>query len=251
MKIDILGVKINNVTMSETLQKIEGFLNDGRQHYIVTPNPEMFILARKDEEFRKILNEADLAVPDGMGLVYASKFLGMPFKERVAGVDLVQKLCKFKNSNFKLFLLGGRGDTAEKAANNLQNLYSNINIAGADCGGYVHKSGGMNMETEKIVLDKINKTKPDILLVAFGAPKQEKWIYYNLKKMPSVKLAIGVGGAFDFISGRIKRAPAIIQKLGLEWAWRLAREPERAPRIFNATIKFPILVLKEKKASQI
>ena len=228
IKVYLLGVKIENVTMNETLQKIEGFLMDGRQHYIVTPNPEFLVLAQKNEEFKKILNESDLAIADGIGIVWASRFLGEPLKERVSGVDLIQDL-RFKNKDLRAFLLGGRHGVAGKIASQWPAVV------------------GFSEETDSVeVLARIRECQPDILLVALGAPKQEKWIAENLKKLPSVKVAIGVGGAFDMILGRIRRAPRLMQKIGLEWLWRLILEPKRLSRIIKAVIIFPFLVVRSK-----
>ncbi len=222
----ILGVRIDNVSMAEAFDKIRDFLGDGRQRYVVTPNPEFLVLARKDGEFRDILNQADLSVADGFGLILASRFLGKPLKERVAGVDLIQNL-RFKIYDLRIFLLGGRNGAAEKIAEDWPQVV-----------GF----------TEKIneAVNSINRCQPDILLVALGAPKQEKWITQNLSKISSVKIAIGVGGAFDLISGQIKRAPKIFQALGIEWLWRLFREPRRWKKVWRSVIMFPIMVLRQK-----
>jgi len=231
----LLGVRIDNVLMAETLEKIQSFLSDGRQHYIVTINPEFIVKAQEDKEFKKILNKADLAIPDGVGLLWASRMLGEPLKERVAGVDLMSRIMNYESgTKNKVFLLGGRNGVAEKIA------------------GQWSAVVGFSEETEGTELfARIRQCQPDILLVALGAPKQEKWIAENLSKVPSVKLAIGVGGAFDFLAQKIKRAPVFMQKIGLEWLWRLILQPRRFGRIFNAVIIFPFLILREKiKASR-
>ncbi|MFH0852160.1 MAG: WecB/TagA/CpsF family glycosyltransferase [bacterium] len=220
---ELLGVRIDNVTMDEALQKIEGFLSDGRQHYVVTINPEFLVTAQKDKEFKDILNRAGLAIPDGIGVVWASRFFSGGLKERVAGIDLVKSL-KLKVKSCRVFLLGGRDGVAEKIA-----------------GEWPEVVAFSENPEEGVAL--INKYEPNILLVALGAPKQEKWIVQNLSKIPSVKVAIGVGGAFDFLAGKISRAPKIFQCLGLEWLWRLAQEPRRIGRIFNAVVVFPVLIL--------
>jgi len=219
-RISILGVKIDNLTIAEALEGIGRFLKSDRQYYIVLPYSEFIVRAQKDEEFRKILNSADFCLCESRGLYLAAKFLGIKIKENITGVDLIYRICsKLQITNYKLqtnfksqspkpkiFLLGGTKDVARKTAAKL----------GDSVIGYEH--GYQDLEK---VIERINKAKPNILLVGLGSPKQEKWIYQNLKEMPSVKLAIGVGGAFDFISGRIKRAPKFIQKIGLEWLWRL------------------------------
>jgi len=231
----LLGIRIDNISMNEVLEKIKEFLCDGGQHQIVTINPEFIIRAQKDEEFRKILNDADLAIPDGIGLIWASRMAGEPLKERVAGVDLISGIMNYESGIMnKVFLLGGRNGVAEKIA--------------AEWPAVV----GFSEETDSMELfARTRQCQPDILLVALGAPKQEKWIAENLAKVPSVKLAIGVGGAFDMMAGRIKRAPKFMQKTGLEWLWRLILQPWRIGRIFNAVVIFPLFILREKiKASK-
>jgi N-acetylglucosaminyldiphosphoundecaprenol N-acetyl-beta-D-mannosaminyltransferase len=228
----ILGVKIDNLTIEEALQRVGQFMADDKQHYIVTPNPEFLVQAQKDKEFQQILNQADLSVPDGIGLIFASWFLGQPLKQRLAGVDLMEKICHLASQkNWPVFLLGGREGVAEKTAENLKKKYQELQIQGLS------------------LRDSPQRTVPEgqsLLFVAFGAPKQEKWIAENLKKMPSVKLAMGVGGAFDFIAGRVRRAPKILRQIGLEWFWRFIQQPWRVKRIFNAVIVFPGLVIKSK-----
>ena len=260
----ILGVKIDNVSKKEVLEKIKSFLLSGKNHYIVTLNPEMVIQTTGDALFCKIINEAGLSVADGTGIVLADLFLNREIlPERIKGIDLIYDICK---SDFikgrKIFLLGAGKGIAEKAAVVLREEYPCLDIVGAEEGMYFqilnpktktqneiqysipNKSvfGKLNI----LLIERINKAKPDILFVAFGAPKQEKWIYENIKKIPSVKLAIGVGGSFDFISGNVKRAPRLLRKLGLEWLWRLYVEPGRISRIYNATFKFCRLVLISK-----
>jgi N-acetylglucosaminyldiphosphoundecaprenol N-acetyl-beta-D-mannosaminyltransferase len=228
----LCGVKIDNVSMEEALNKIRDFLNDSRQHYIVTPNPDFLILAQKDKEFKEILNKADLSLPDGIGLVWAARLMGESLKERVAGVDLIEN-CKLKIEDLRIFLLGGYQGAAEKVAKNWP------------------AAVGFSEEADSIeLLARINQCQPNILFAALGAPRQEKWIAKNLSKIPSVKVAIGVGSALNLLSGQIKRAPRIFQALGLEWLWRLFREPRRWRKILRSLIMFPFLVFKSKiKAS--
>lgn len=213
--------------MQETLEKIQGFFNDGRQHYIVTVNPEFVVLAQKDEEFRKILNSSDLAIADGVGIIWASRRLKQPLKERVTGTDLINQL-RVKSEKLKVFLLGGRNQVAERIASEWPEV-----------AGFT--------EDIAVAVDLINQCQPDILLVALGAPRQEKWIAENLKKIPSVKVAVGVGGAFDMIAGRITRAPIFLRKIGLEWLWRFVLQPWRAGRILKAVVLFPWLVLNSRR----
>jgi N-acetylglucosaminyldiphosphoundecaprenol N-acetyl-beta-D-mannosaminyltransferase len=244
MKANILGVLIDKTNINEVLEKIDDFLADGKKHYIVTPNPEMVAEAQKNSEFKNILNQADIAIPDGFGLLLASSWLRDRIKKRMTGVDLIWRLAEnIEKTNYKLFLLGGKDGVAAEAAAKLKEKYPALKIVGAEEG---MKDNEFYITNPKLV-EKINKAKPDILLVAFGHGKQEKWIYYNLHSLETVKVAIGVGGTLDYISGKAKRAPNILRRLGLEWCWRLGKEPWRWKRIITAIIIFPWLVLKNKK----
>jgi len=221
---EVAGIKIDSLGWEEVFTKIDGFLADGDQHYFVLPYSEFVVQATRDEEFRRIVNGADLSLCDGRGLMILSRWFGCPIKEQIAGVDLVREVCQRYE---KVFLFGSRPEVVAKTAF----LFRNI-IGFTD--GYSNP------------LAKINQIKPEIIFVGLGLGKQEKWIVENLEKMPSVKLAIGIGGSFDFLSGRIRRAPKLFQTAGLEWAWRLGRQPWRAGRIFNAVIIFPWLMIKSR-----
>ena len=226
----ILGVKIDNLTIEEAFQKIEGFLEDGQQRYIVTPNPEFLIKAQQDREFRRILNQADLAVADGIGLIFASWFLGQSLKGRITGVDLMEGICqRAVQKKWLIYLFGAVEGVAERTVDNLKEKYP-----------------GLQVKVWQSDSQQEISPRPIILFVALGAPKQEKWIVQNLEKMSLVKLAVGVGGTFDFISGQVRRAPKFLQRLGLEWLWRLFYQPWRIKRIFNAVVKFPWLILRER-----
>ena len=233
MRVSILGVKIDNLTMDEVLKSIGSFLKDDKQHYIVLPYSEFIVRAQKDKGFKDILNSADLSLCESRGLcLVAGLCLQKSLKENIYGVDLIRGL--ISNSQFiisKIFLLGGKPEVVEKTRQRLGDKVIGV------------EHGYQNLDE---VIDKINRVEPNVLLVGLGSPKQERWIYKNLKKMPSVKLAIGVGGAFDFISGRVKRAPKFLQKIGLEWLWRLAIQPRRIKRIYNGVIKFSWLILKNR-----
>ena len=206
----ILGVKVDRVTLPQALKIVDSWLKTSKQHYITTPNPEMIVAAQKDNEFRRILNAADLAIPDGVGLRLADGRL-----RRLAGADLMLKLIK---KGYKTLLVGGQPGVAQIAAKKL---------------------GVMGMTEPDMV--KINKLKPQLLFVALGHGKQEKWIDKNLKKL-KVKVAMGVGGALDYVAKPWLRAPKLLQLLGLEWLWRLIVQPWRIKRQL-ALFKFIYLVL--------
>ena len=227
----ILGVRVDNLNLEESLDKISSFLADGRQHYIVLPYADFFVEAEKDSEFKEILNKADLSLADGFGPVLFSPCFGEGLKGRVMGVDLVLALFeKFWDKN-SFFLFGAAEGTAQATVDRLLQDHPFGKIVGM-LNGFVADSAA---------IEKINKTKPEILLVGLGMPKQEKWIAQNLSKLLSVKLAIGVGGAFDFISGRVRRAPKIVQRAGLEWLWRVVFYPSRWKKTWRSVIIFPWL----------
>jgi len=228
----ILGVQVDSITRAEAIARVDHMVRDGGQHIITTPNPEIIVAAQKDLEFRAILNRAALALPDGFGLMLAGRFLGTPLMERIAGSDFVREITKLAcEKKYKLYLAGGEPGVANAAADTIISRLRNCAI--------------VKSETEPDV-EKIREEAPDILLIALGHGKQEKWIAAHLPELPSVKVAMGVGGAFDFIAGRVLRAPRILRRLGLEWLWRLILQPSRLPRIWRAVIKFPILVLRAK-----
>ncbi len=272
-KIKILGVNFDRTTEKEALEKINRWLEPGfhffKKHIIVTPNPEILLAAQKDEEYLRILNKADLSIPDGIGILWASKFNNItksndsklkkfskwlvslsliPFSksyirsvlpERITGVDLMKKICRLTAENgSKIFLLGAEEDVAELAAEKLAKRHPGLQIVGT-------YAGTPKIKHEKKILELINAVKPDILFIAYGAPEQEKWISRNYKSIPSLRIAMGVGGAFDFISGVRKRAPVIMQRTGLEWLYRLCKQPSRIKRIVNATVVFPVKVFRK------
>ncbi|PIY71687.1 glycosyltransferase [Candidatus Roizmanbacteria bacterium CG_4_10_14_0_8_um_filter_33_9] len=234
-KISILNTYISNVTLDYGLEEVEKWLKGGVKKYkIFTPNPEIVVLGQKDGPFEKIINSADLALPDGSGLVWASKLLGTPLKERIAGVDFVQRLCGIcEQEGFTIGLIGGRVGVAVKTAECLQKMCPKLKITLVE-----------SWDPE-ISADKISElhTKIDLLFVAYGQGKQEKWIAENLPKIP-VKVAMGVGGAFDYISGTVPRAPKFMRDYGFEWLFRLVVQPWRIKRQVIGG-RFFLLILRE------
>lgn len=233
-KANILGVKIDDITMDEALTQVEEWLKKPGKHYIVTPNPEFVMAAQKDERFRKLLNDADLSVPDGTGLKFSGKV-----KNTIYGTDLMEKLVTFAaEKGFTIGLLGGKNGVAEKAGECLKQKYPKLKVAFAESGGKVDEEGKV-INDERLKINEKNhqslivnhKSLPevDLLFVAFGHRKQEKWIANNLPKLP-VKVAMGVGGAFDYISANVPRAPLWIRNLGFEWLFRLLIQPWRIKR---------------------
>lgn len=243
----ILSVKVDRVTRREAIAQIDQMLRDGGQHTVTTPNPEMIVAAQRDTEFRAILNRASLALPDGIGLLLGAWILGTPLKERIAGSDFVWDIAQLAGERgYSLYLLGAGDGVAQAAARELKITNEKLKIVGAESGISITPSPLMGEGRGEGVIARIRDTAPDILLVAFGHGKQEKWIAKHLPELPSVKVAMGVGGAFDFIAGRVRRAPALFRLFGLEWLWRLIRQPWRLPRIWRAVVVFPLLVLRAK-----
>jgi len=236
----VLDVGITNSTKQEVLEYIiKGLEKNGKKYFIVTPNPEILVLANKAKEYKKILNKAGVAIPDGIGIVISGKILGITFKERITGVELLESLClAVAKKPITVGFLGGGEGIAEKTAECLVEKYPGLKVAFAHPDYNFYKNYN----------DYNGYKRIDILFVAFGAPKQEMWMSEHLDKLP-VRVAIGVGGAFDYISGKVPRAPRLVQKLGFEWLFRLIRQPWRIKRQL-ALLEFIFLVLREKLASK-
>lgn len=236
-RIPILGVGIHDVTEEEAVGWVERFIQESGPHQVVTVNPEFVIEARRNAAFRRVLNEADLAVPDGVGILWAGRLLGRPFRGRVPGVELVLRLAeRAAEQGYRLFLLGAAPGVAEEAAARLRERYPGLTIAGT-------YAGSPDPAEEEEIGARIRAASPHILLVAYGAPRQDLWLKRNLPRL-GVAVGIGVGGTLDYISGRVRRAPAWMRRYGLEWLYRLFRQPWRWRRMLSLPA-FAALVLAE------
>jgi N-acetylglucosaminyldiphosphoundecaprenol N-acetyl-beta-D-mannosaminyltransferase len=236
--IPILGVPIHDVTTEETLTFIDQFVRAGVPRQICTVNPEFIMLAQKDKEFKQILDRSALNLPDGTGVVWAAKRVGQPVRERVAGSDLVGMMAdRAQQTGWRIFLLGAAEGVAEQAASKLRERYPQTDIVGA-------YAGTPRPEDEVEIAARIRSSGATVLLVAYGAPKQDKWIARNLERT-GVSVALGIGGSLDFIVGTQQRAPQWMQRVGLEWLYRLIREPWRWRRQL-ALPKFVWAVLRKK-----
>lgn len=240
-KISIMDVRINNVTMEEVLSAIEDKIKNKEKYIIYTPNTEIIMMCQKDEEFLKYMNQSDINIPDGIGLIYAAKIKKLPLKEKVAGYDLSVNMLKLADKKgLKLYAVGGKPGVAEAAMNKVHEEYPNINIVGYHHGYFKGAHLGKGGDDEELrVIEEINAAEPDILFVGFGAKKQEQWIKYNKDKL-NAKILIGNGGTIDGLAGNVKRAPDIFIRLGLEWLYRLIKEPSR----INRQIVLPIFMIK-------
>ncbi len=237
-KTHVLGVPFDAVTMEQAVEKAKKMLGEEGQHFICTPNPEIVMEAQKDKELMDILHEADMVIPDGIGVVWASKYSEIRLKERVAGYDLTQNLmAELAATGETFYFFGGAPGVASTAARMMMKKYPGLKVVG------VH-NGYFDEKEEKKIIQDIKTKSPSILLVGLGAPKQEKWIYDNIR-LVRAKVAIGVGGSFDVMAGNVKRAPKIFQKLGLEWFHRLITQPTRWRRMMRLP-KFALTVLKTK-----
>ena len=235
---DVLGIKVSKHSINSAADEIERLIDEGGFHYVFTPNSEIILKAYKDAEFTEKLNSASFLIADGIGVVYASKILGNPIKERAAGFDTACRLMELMaQKEQSLYLFGAAPGMAEKAASVLVEKYKGLKIAG------LH-DGYFDSEEEKNIIADINEKSPDVLFVCLGAPKQENWIFANKDKL-NVKMAMGLGGCIDVFAGNVKRAPDIFIKLGLEWFYRLCKEPKRFFRML-ALPKFIITVIKVK-----
>lgn len=234
--VEILGVRVDDVTYEESLAIICEFIESGRPHHVMTTNTEHAVVAQKDPEFRRILNQAPLAVPDGSGLIFASRLFGKPLRQHVTGTDLADKLMGLSaKKGYRVFLLGAGAGVAEEAARQLSLRYPGLKVVGT-------YPGSARPEDEDDIISRVKAAKPiDVLLVAYGSPAQEKWIARNLERL-GVPVAIGVGGVFDFFAGRVPRAPKWMRDVHLEWLFRLLIQPHRWRRQL-ALPYFVLLVL--------
>ncbi|MBB5149827.1 WecB/TagA/CpsF family glycosyltransferase [Ureibacillus thermosphaericus] len=237
MKETVLGIQVNTENYDELIEQIFQRIERKEKSLIVAINPEKIMKAKEDPALKKLLNEAEFQIPDGIGVILASKIQKGQISERVTGVDLMMRLCEEAATKQKsIFLYGGKPGVAASAAEKLKELYPGIQIAGIQ--------HGYETDNEKVI-SKINEAKPDILFVAMGSPKQENWINANRDQLyPTIYQ--GVGGSFDVLAGNVKRAPKAFQKVGLEWFYRLMMEPKRIKRQM-ALPKFLLEVVRNTK----
>jgi N-acetylglucosaminyldiphosphoundecaprenol N-acetyl-beta-D-mannosaminyltransferase len=241
-RIHLLGIPIDAVTRQEVRDRMEEFLADGAAHHILTPNSEMLVAASRNSDFHAVLCKGDFNIPDSAGLLLMARWTGQKIPERITGVDTVQSFCSSLPADHSVFLLGAGEGVAQRAAEELQRQNPQLTIAGT-------YGGSPSPEEEDAICDRINASEASILFVAYGAPEQDMWIDRVLPRLSSVRVAMGVGGTFDFLAGTQKRAPKFLQKCGLEWAWRLLLNPRRIGRIANAVVVFPLLVLRYRKSA--
>ncbi|GAC1686333.1 MAG: WecB/TagA/CpsF family glycosyltransferase [Ktedonobacteraceae bacterium] len=247
----LLGVRVDRITQQQAIEQIDQIVtrhnaNPDKQpcQQVVTVNTEFVMMAQHDTIFRNIINHAALVVADGIGIVWGTRYIGKPTPERVTGTDTLVELAKLcANKGYRLYLLGAAHGVAEEASTRLQVLAPGLQIAGT-------YAGSPTPAEENALIERVRVAQADILCVAYGAPMQEIWIARNLARLP-VAVAIGVGGAYDFLSGRQLRAPQAMQRMGLEWLYRLYREPWRWRRMLAIPHFLLFVALKGRKRSKI
>lgn len=238
--VKILGVPVHPLTMNESVAVLEEKLQKKEQVFVVTANAEIIMMCQQDKEYNNIVSEqADLVLPDGAGAVWAGRYLGNEVPERVAGFDLYNKLLKLSaDKGYKAYFFGGAPGVAEAAKNKAEELYPGVQIVGC-------RNGYFTEAEEEAIIKEINDAAPDMLFVALGAPKQEKWLVkYRNQLKPRVLM--GIGGSFDVLAGKMERAPKWMQEASLEWAFRLYKQPSRFMRML-ALPKFVLKVIFCKK----
>lgn len=237
--VDLFGCRVDRVTMREAIARCGAFLAEGGPHYVVTADTSGIVIAQSDPEYRRIINAADLVTPDSIGVVWASRKFGKPVPERVPGVDTMEALCALAAAEgLRVFLFGAAPGVAEKAAANLICKYPGLTVAGI-------RDGFFKSKDESAIVAEIAAARTDVLFVAVGIPKQEKWIKANVAAT-GARLAMGVGGSFDAFAGVVKRAPKAVQRIHLEWLWRTLSNPKKIKKAVTLPI-FAWMVLRRTR----
>lgn len=244
MKISILGVNVDKTTKAKVLDRVRSLLEEKKKFYIVTPNPEIILKAGQNQKLKNALNNADISIPDGVGLKLSDISLNI-----VKGRELMMDIISFANINgYSVYFLGSTKHVEMEAERFVKTMYPDLKINGSS-GAKLHLDAEPINDTEEVfekqIIDEINKLKPDFLFVAFGAPKQELWLAKHIGKL-KIGGAMVVGGTFDYLTDAKRKVPKLFSALGLEWLWRLVIEPKRIGRIWNAVVIFPVKLLVSK-----
>ena len=231
-RIDVLGIEFDNTDILEAVERAIRLMEERRHAYVVTPNPEIILESQKNEKLASAVKSADMVLPDGVGVIYASHILGTPIKNRIPGIDFASALmARISENGRKVFLLGAKPGVAELAGERLAERYPGLVICGVN-------DGYFEEEDTEFIIEKINSASPDLVLVCLGSPKQEMWMKNNAELL-DVGLLIGLGGALDVYAGVVERAPRKWRSMGLEWLYRLIREPKRIKRM----VKLPGVIV--------
>lgn len=224
MRINIMGVGFDSLTLSEAVDRAEALISERRAAYVVTPNPEIVMTCWENPDAMEAVQNADLVLPDGVGVVYGAKILGTPLKGKLPGIDFATELMRrMASRGGRVYLLGAKPGVAEMAGERMRQQFPGLIICGTHDGYF---------QDDAPIIEEINALQPDLLLVCLGAPKQELWMHRN-RPVLKVGLMAGLGGSLDVFAGTVKRAPVFFQKLGLEWFYRLVKEPWRFKRMMK------------------
>lgn len=235
-RIKVLGVSFDNITMKDAIDSALESIKQRKASFVVTPNPEIVMMARENEELYHAIKKAEFVLPDGIGIIYGARILGTPLKERIPGIDFANGLMsRLAENNGSVYLLGAKPTVAETAGENLVKAHPGLRVVGTHDGYFTDDTA---------IINEINSLKPDLLLVCLGFPKQEFWMRDHVHLL-DVGLMAGLGGSLDVFAGVVHRAPVIWQKLGLEWLYRLIKEPSRFGRMMKLP-QFLLCVIKER-----
>lgn len=242
-RVSILGAPVDRVTMADTLAILDDFVAEGGTHIVVTADASGLAQAQSDPDHLRIIREADLVTPDSVGVMWAAKRAGKPLPERVSGVDLVDRVCALSaDKGYRIYFLGAAPGVAELAAEKLRLRHPGCNIVGA-------RHGYFPADSDEVVAQEVAAFKPDFLFVAMGIPRQEKFIRATMPIIQA-RVAMGVGGSFDVFSGKAKRAPKLLQKIKMEWAWRLLSNPKKIAKVKNLP-RFVLMVLRSERKESV
>ncbi len=240
-RVTIGRISIDNITFEEAVARIIHFAQNARSDFVVTPNVDHVVNLEKDEEFRRVYEAASLVVADGMPLVWGSKLIRRPLKERITGADLLPRLCEeAAKHGLKVFFLGGPPGAADLASKKLCERWPALQVSGTYSPPFGFEK---DQEENKKIIKLINHSSPNIVFVGLGAPKQEKWIFHHHEQL-NVGVLLGIGAAIEFAAGTVKRAPRWVQKIGLEWFFRLCQEPRRLAKRYAKDVIFIFILLK-------
>lgn len=221
---EMFGIAINSISMTEFFHAVDRRVASGSPAFFVTPNVDHVCMCRTDRDLREAYQEADLVLPDGVPLMWAARLAGKPLKAKLSGSDLIYLLSRHAaERGFSVYFLGGAEGVAEETARRLEQRYPGLRVAGTDCPPHLFET---DEAIDRSVIERVRKAKPDICYVAIGSPRQEKWMAQHYVEA-GAPVMLGVGASFDFVCGRQRRAPRVVQKAGLEWFWRLCRDPKR------------------------